>query len=136
MESGKYMHNCLGRKSSSLVKSLLKYVVGSTPELGKVWKDCRYLYAPCCAIGCHWFAVKIDLEDPNNIYLRQLKESCPQSRVRSVYEASPRSDCGIFTVKYIEFLQANMDVSAIRPECIPMWRKKLAAELLAWHFEP
>ncbi|KAL2479771.1 Ubiquitin-like protease domain-containing protein [Abeliophyllum distichum] len=44
-------------------KSLLKYVDGSIPELGKSWKDCRYLYAHCCAIGSHWFAVKIDLED-------------------------------------------------------------------------
>ncbi|KAL2491401.1 Ulp1 protease family protein [Abeliophyllum distichum] len=43
-------------------KSLLKYVDESTIELGKSWKDYRYLYAPCCAIGSHWFAVKIELE--------------------------------------------------------------------------
>ncbi|KAL2472236.1 Ulp1 protease family protein [Abeliophyllum distichum] len=44
-------------------KSLIKYVEGSTPEFGKLWRDCRYLYAPSYAIGSHWFAVKIDLED-------------------------------------------------------------------------
>ncbi|KAL2538989.1 ubiquitin-like-specific protease 1A [Forsythia ovata] len=57
-------------------------------------------------------------------------------KMKEVPQQHNGSDCGIFTVKYIEFLQANMDVSAIRPECIPMWRNKLAAELLAWHFEP
>ncbi|KAL2457256.1 Ulp1 protease family protein [Abeliophyllum distichum] len=57
-------------------------------------------------------------------------------KMKEVPQQHNGSDCGIFTVKYIEFLQANMDVCAIRPEYIPMWRKKLAAELLAWHFEP
>ncbi|KAL2526455.1 Ulp1 protease family protein [Abeliophyllum distichum] len=57
-------------------------------------------------------------------------------KMKEVSQQHNESDCGIFTVKYIEFLQANMDVCAIRPEYIPMWIKKLAAELLAWHFEP
>ncbi|KAL2523773.1 Ulp1 protease family protein [Abeliophyllum distichum] len=57
-------------------------------------------------------------------------------KMKEVPQQHNGSDCGIFTIKYIEFLQANMDVCAIQPEYIPMWRKKLAAELLAWHFEP
>ncbi|KAL2480226.1 Ubiquitin-like protease domain-containing protein [Abeliophyllum distichum] len=152
-------------------KSLLKYVDGSIPELGKCWKDCRYLYAPCCAIGSHWFAVKIDLEDrtvfifdglkshvrkveleafikPLQVVipiLMKLHVKCDDSystekfkfvKMKEVPQQHNGSDCGIFTIKYIEFLQANMDVCAIQPEYIPMWRKKLAAELLAWHFEP
>ncbi|KAL2542863.1 Ulp1 protease family protein [Abeliophyllum distichum] len=152
-------------------KSLLKYVDGSIPELGKSWKDCRYLYAPCCAIGSHWFAVKIDLEDRTIFIFANLKSHIRKAELEAfmkplqvvipilmklhvkcddsystekfkfvkMKEASQQhngSDCGIFTVKYIEFLQANMDVCAIRPEYIPMWRKKLAAELLARNFEP
>ncbi|KAL2460674.1 Ulp1 protease family protein [Abeliophyllum distichum] len=152
-------------------KSLLKYVDGSIPELGKCWKDCRYLYAPCCAIGSHWFAVKIDLEDRTIFIFDSLKShvrkaeleafmkplqvvipmlmklhvKCDDSystekfkfvKMKEVPQQHNGSDCGIFTIKYIEFLQANMDVCAIQPEYIPMWRKKLAAELLAWHFEP
>ncbi|KAL2466965.1 Ulp1 protease family protein [Abeliophyllum distichum] len=152
-------------------KSLLKYVDGSIPELGKCWKDCRYLYAPCCAIGSHWFAVKIDLEDRTIFIFDSLKShvrkaeleafmkplqvvipmlmklhvKCDDSystekfkfvKMKEVHQQHNGSDCGIFTIKYIEFLQANMDVCAIQPEYIPMWRKKLAAELLAWHFEP
>ncbi|KAL2533040.1 Ulp1 protease family protein [Abeliophyllum distichum] len=54
-------------------KSLLKYVNGSIPELSKSWKDCRYLYAPCCAIGSHWFAMKIDLEDRTIFIFDSLK---------------------------------------------------------------
>ncbi|KAL2466865.1 Ulp1 protease family protein [Abeliophyllum distichum] len=134
-------------------------------------KDCRYLYAPCCAIGSHWFAVKIDSEDRTIFIFDSLKShvrkaeleafmrplqvlipilmklhvKCDDSystekfkfvKMKEVPQQHNGSDCGIFTVKYIEFLQANMDVCAIRPEYIPMWRKKLAAELLAWHFEP
>ncbi|KAL2498662.1 Ulp1 protease family protein [Abeliophyllum distichum] len=57
-------------------------------------------------------------------------------KMKEVPQQHNGSDCGIFTIKYIEFLQVNMDVCAIQPEYIPMWRKKLAAELLAWHFEP
>ncbi|KAL2505382.1 Ubiquitin-like protease domain-containing protein [Abeliophyllum distichum] len=152
-------------------KSLLKYVDGSIPELGKCWNDCRYLYAPCCAIGSHWFAVKIDLEDRTIFIFDSLKShvrkaeleafmkplqvvipilvklhvKCDDSyntekfkfvKMKEVPQQHNGSDCGIFTIKYIEFLQANMDVCAIQPEYIPMWRKKLAAELLAWHFEP
>ncbi|KAL2525219.1 Ubiquitin-like protease domain-containing protein [Abeliophyllum distichum] len=147
-------------------KYLLKYVDGSIPELGKSWKDCRYLYAPCCAIDSHWFAVKIDLEDKTIFIFDSLKShvrkaeleafmkplqvvitilmklhvKCDDSystekfkfvKMKEVHQQHNGSDCGIFTVKYIEFLQANMDVCAIRPEYIPMWRKKLAAELLA-----
>ncbi|KAL2537113.1 uncharacterized protein Fot_18504 [Forsythia ovata] len=67
-------HAQLPRKEEfKFSKSLLKYVVGSTPELGKSWKDCRYLYAPCCAIGSHWFAVKIDLEDRTIFIFDNLK---------------------------------------------------------------
>ncbi|KAL2475827.1 Ulp1 protease family protein [Abeliophyllum distichum] len=57
-------------------------------------------------------------------------------KMKEVPQQHNGSDCGIFTIKHIEFLQANMDVCAIQPEYIPMWKKKLAAELLAWHFEP
>ncbi|KAL2474657.1 Ulp1 protease family protein [Abeliophyllum distichum] len=136
-----------------------------------IGEDCRYLYAPCCAIGSHWFAVKIDLEDRTIFIFDSLKShvckaelealmkplqvvipmlmklhvKCDDSystekfkfvKMKEVPQQHNGSDCGIFTIKYIEFLQANMDVCAIQPEYIPMWRKNLAAELLAWHFEP
>ncbi|KAL2529298.1 uncharacterized protein Fot_21899 [Forsythia ovata] len=54
-------------------KSLLKYVDGSTPEFSKSWKECRYLCAPCCAIGSHWFSMKIDLEDQTIFIFDSLK---------------------------------------------------------------
>ncbi|KAL2465384.1 Ulp1 protease family protein [Abeliophyllum distichum] len=155
-ESGKYMHNSPRKEEVKFSKSLLKYVDGSIPELG--WKDCRYLYAPCCAIGSHWFAVKIDLEDRTIFIFDSLKSHVRKAELEAFMKPLQvvipilmklhvkcddsystekfKSDCGIFTIKYIEFLQANMDVCAIQPEYIPMWRKKLAAELLAWHFEP
>ncbi|KAL6560688.1 SUMO1 sentrin specific peptidase 1 [Orobanche gracilis] len=56
--------------------------------------------------------------------------------VDNIPQQNNGSDCGLFTLKYIEFLQGNVDVGKITSEHIPMWRKKLAAELLAWNFEP
>ncbi|KAL2517047.1 Ulp1 protease family protein [Abeliophyllum distichum] len=64
-------------------KSLLKYVDESIPELGKSWKDCRYLYAPCCAIGSHWFAVKIDLENRTIFIFDSLKSHVRKAELKA-----------------------------------------------------
>jgi Ulp1 family protease len=47
-------------------------VKGATPELGKAWKECRYLYVPCCASN-HWFALQIDLEERTIFMFDSLK---------------------------------------------------------------
>lgn len=47
-----------------------------------------------------------------------------------------RSDCGMFVVKFAEFLLANMDVGKIQSMHMKLWRVKLVAELLASKFEP
>ncbi|KAL8523006.1 hypothetical protein ACS0TY_013102 [Phlomoides rotata] len=44
-------------------------------------------------------------------------------------------DCGIFTVKYIEFLLAGKDVSLIRSDYMREWRKKLAADIFSQSFD-
>ncbi|XP_022895423.1 uncharacterized protein LOC111409629 [Olea europaea var. sylvestris] len=53
-----------------------------------------------------------------------------------VPEQTNGSDCGLFTVKFIEFLQAQLNMDLIRPEYMSIWRNKLAAEIFAWHFDP
>ncbi|KAL8489481.1 hypothetical protein ACS0TY_025394 [Phlomoides rotata] len=44
-------------------------------------------------------------------------------------------DCGMFTVKFIEFLLAGKDVSLIRPDYMREWRKKLAADIFSQSFD-
>ncbi|KAL8541730.1 hypothetical protein ACS0TY_002836 [Phlomoides rotata] len=44
-------------------------------------------------------------------------------------------DCGMFTVKFIEFLLAGKDVSLIRPDYMREWKKKLAADIFSQSFD-
>ncbi|CAA3020027.1 sentrin-specific protease 1-like [Olea europaea subsp. europaea] len=45
-------------------------------------------------------------------------------------------DCGIYAIKFIELLSAGLDVKLISDAMIESWRKKLAAEVCAMHFNP
>jgi hypothetical protein len=49
-------------------QELVDYVEGTSPVLGKHWNNCRFLYAPYCVPGSHWFALKIDLME-RTIYI-------------------------------------------------------------------
>ncbi|XP_052200046.1 ubiquitin-like-specific protease 1A [Diospyros lotus] len=57
-------------------------------------------------------------------------------RVRPLPEQNNGSDCGLFTVKFIEFSLAGLDLSLVQAEHMMMWRVKMAAEIFAWHFDP
>lgn len=43
------------------VKCLIRYVDGNSPELGKCWKGCRFLYILCCLVD-HWVSLKVDMK--------------------------------------------------------------------------
>ncbi|XP_022899514.1 ubiquitin-like-specific protease 1A [Olea europaea var. sylvestris] len=146
-------------------KSLMNYVRGATSELGKPWKDCKYLYLPSWTHD-HWFAVQVDIEEWAILMFDSLKghirravleayflslqvlipliikshvtseskystENFKFVNVKDVPQQVNGFDYGIFAIKFIEFLHANMDLNTIRPDYVPVWRKKLAAELLA-----
>ncbi|KAL8547970.1 hypothetical protein ACS0TY_007312 [Phlomoides rotata] len=46
----------------SCVNHLVRYVDGESPELGKAWKGCRFLYIPCC-FKSHWIALRVDIQE-------------------------------------------------------------------------
>ncbi|KAL2456471.1 Ulp1 protease family protein [Abeliophyllum distichum] len=46
------------------------------------------------------------------------------------------SDCGLFTVKFIEFSLASLDLNLVQPKHMLMWRQKMAAEIFAGEFDP
>ncbi|CAA2974654.1 sentrin-specific protease 1-like [Olea europaea subsp. europaea] len=50
--------------------------------------------------------------------------------------APDRGDCGMYVIKFIELLSAGLDVKLISDTMIDSWRKKLAAEIFAMHFDP
>ncbi|KAL2493374.1 Ubiquitin-like protease domain-containing protein [Abeliophyllum distichum] len=130
-ESGKYMHNRLGRKSSSLIDLEDRTIFIFDSLKSHVRKaEFEAFIKPLQVVIPILMKLHVKCDDSYST------EKFKFVKMKEVPQQHNGSDCGIFTVKYIEFLQANMDVCAIRPEYIPMWRKKLAAELLAWHFEP
>ncbi|GER54653.1 sentrin-specific protease, partial [Striga asiatica] len=45
-------------------------------------------------------------------------------------------DCGMFTIKFIEFLHAGKNVEGVDRSRISAWRVKLAAEIFGAHFDP
>ncbi|CAA3012248.1 sentrin-specific protease 1-like [Olea europaea subsp. europaea] len=47
-----------------------------------------------------------------------------------------KGDCGIYAIKFIELLSAELDVKLMSDAMIESWRKKLAAEVFAMHFDP
>ncbi|KAL8484476.1 hypothetical protein ACS0TY_026962 [Phlomoides rotata] len=136
----------------SCVSQLIRYVDGKSPELGKAWKGCRFLYIPCC-VKSHWIALRVDIQERKievynslgryiirekisiienvlpKLICAKLDETYGLQSLRSESIACPQQlngfDCGMFTVKYIEFLLAGKDVSLIRPDYMREWRKKL-----------
>ncbi|GER31954.1 ankyrin repeat-containing protein 2 [Striga asiatica] len=47
-----------------------------------------------------------------------------------------RFDCGMFTIKCIEFLHAGKNVEGVDQSWISDWRVKLAAKIFGAHFDP
>ncbi|KAL2465209.1 Ulp1 protease family protein [Abeliophyllum distichum] len=57
-------------------------------------------------------------------------------RVKKLPVQDNGSDCGLFTVKFIEFSLASLDLNLVQPKHMLMWRQKMAAEIFAGEFDP
>ncbi|CAA3019821.1 sentrin-specific protease 1-like [Olea europaea subsp. europaea] len=57
-------------------------------------------------------------------------------RHADVPQQNNAGDCGMYVIKFIELLSAGLDVKLISDTMIDSWRKKLAAEIFAMHFDP
>ncbi|KAK6118634.1 hypothetical protein DH2020_047626 [Rehmannia glutinosa] len=45
-------------------------------------------------------------------------------------------DCGVFVIKYIEFLSAGQEINLVNSHHMLMWREKLAADIYAFNYDP
>ncbi|CAH9129119.1 unnamed protein product [Cuscuta epithymum] len=52
-------------------------------------------------------------------------ENCPQQ--------NDSGNCGMFLLKFAEFLMMGRDINEIKPEDMPMYRKKMAMELMMYN---
>ncbi|KAL8524394.1 hypothetical protein ACS0TY_014109 [Phlomoides rotata] len=68
---------------------------------------------------------------PKDVFGRAL----PTEEQFEVLKNAPRFDCGMLTVKYIEFLLAGKDVSVVRPNYMRELRKKLAVYIFSQSFD-
>ncbi|KAL8506721.1 hypothetical protein ACS0TY_017571 [Phlomoides rotata] len=145
----------------SCVNHLVRYVDGESPELGKAWKGCRFLYIPCC-FKSHWIALRVDIQERKIEVYNSMRRVINREKISVIENVLPKLicvkldktyglqslsiesiacpqqlnefDCGMFTVKFIEFLLAGKDVSLIRPDYMREWRKKLAANIFSQSF--
>ncbi|KAL8508275.1 hypothetical protein ACS0TY_018748 [Phlomoides rotata] len=146
----------------SCVNHLVRYVDGESPELGKAWKGCRFLYIPCC-FKSHWIALRVDIQERKIEVYNSIGRVINRENISAIENVLPKLicdkldktyglqsfsivsiacpqqsngfDCGMFTVKFIEFLLAGKDVSLIRPDYMREWRKKLAADIFSQSFD-
>ncbi|KAL2491781.1 sentrin-specific protease 1-like [Abeliophyllum distichum] len=58
-----------------------------------------------------------------------------EDRVCLVSRDSSRSDCGLFTVKFIEFSLVGLDLNLVQPKHMLMWRQKMAAKIFRGEFD-
>ncbi|KAL2542286.1 Uncharacterized protein Adt_03264 [Abeliophyllum distichum] len=73
----------------------------------------------------------------NEVFLLQSnQEGMVEDRVCLVSRDYSRSDCGLFTVKFIEFSLAELDLNLVQPKHMLMWRQKMAAEIFGGKFDP
>ncbi|XP_022880422.1 sentrin-specific protease 1-like [Olea europaea var. sylvestris] len=57
-------------------------------------------------------------------------------RHTDVPQQNNAGDCGMYVIKFIELLSAGLDVKLMSDTMIDSWRKKLAVEVFAMHFDP
>ncbi|KAL8549978.1 hypothetical protein ACS0TY_008705 [Phlomoides rotata] len=149
-------------RDESCVNQLVRYVDGKSPELGKAWKGCRFLYIPWC-LKSHWIALRVDIQERKievynsmgrvincekisvfenilpKLICAQLDENYGLQSLSSESISCPQQlngfDCGMFIVKFIEFLLAGKDASLIHPDYMREWRKKLATDIFSQSFD-
>ncbi|KAL2460927.1 Ulp1 protease family protein [Abeliophyllum distichum] len=110
---------------------LFNYVHGKSQSNGQPWEGCTHLYIPVLA-NAHWFAVEVNFSEVNI----SVRDKVRVQRVDGTVKQKISGDCGVFTIKFIEFLSVGESALLIQNEHISMWRKKLAADLYTQNYDP
>ncbi|XP_022853253.1 uncharacterized protein LOC111374748 [Olea europaea var. sylvestris] len=138
---------------------MLEWVIGLSPSIGgKSWEGFTHMYYVTLEIV--FVDSTIYVYDPDHSYLTQgqLKQNLESvavivpmmakrvginvhDRLRIVrnmttVRQSVSSDCGIFAIKYVEFLDIGYMVDEINQSWIQNWKKKLACDLFEFNADP
>ncbi|XP_022852185.1 uncharacterized protein LOC111373837 [Olea europaea var. sylvestris] len=159
-----WLWNCyaIGRGDTRDLMTVLVELSRALIECGKSWTDCTHMYIPVIA-NSHCFSVEIVFAD-STIYVYDSDHSClTQSQLKPLAVIVPMmashamirvndrlvivrnmttarqersGDCGLFAIKYIEFLSIGRNVDTINQSWIDMWRHKLTCDLYEYNCDP
>ncbi|KAA0040897.1 Ulp1-like peptidase [Cucumis melo var. makuwa] len=118
---------------------LVDYVVGSKEDFQDPWASVDYVYSPFNVHGNHWVLLCLDLLvpkllDSTGFFDRRgrsstYKEPWPVVIVDSIPLQRNNSDCGVFTIKYFEYIAAGVGLDTLCQENMSYFRKQLAFQL-------
>ncbi|XP_022843364.1 uncharacterized protein LOC111366914 [Olea europaea var. sylvestris] len=149
-----------------LSEYMLELVIGLQPRCEKPWTDCAHMYIPvianshCFSVEIVFANSTMYVYDSDHNCLRQsqleqILESMavivPMMASQAMIRVNDRlaivrnmttakqersGDCGLFAIKYIEFLSIGRNVDIINQSWIDMWRHKLACDLYEYNCDP
>ncbi|KAA0061901.1 Ulp1-like peptidase [Cucumis melo var. makuwa] len=118
---------------------LVDYVVESKEDFQDPWASVDYVYSPFNVHGNHWVLLCLDLLVPKlldgtGFFDRRgrsstYKEPWPVVIVDSIPLQRNSSDCGVFTIKYFEYIAAGVGLDTLCQENMSYFRKQLAFQL-------
>ncbi|KAA0051248.1 Ulp1-like peptidase [Cucumis melo var. makuwa] len=118
---------------------LVDYVVGSKEDFQDPWASVDYVYSPFNVHGNHWVLLCLDLLvpkllDSTGFFDRRdrsstYKEPWPVVIVDSIPLQRNNSDCGVFPIKYFEYIAVGVGLDTLCQENMSYFRKQLAFQL-------
>ncbi|KAL2501852.1 ubiquitin-like-specific protease 1A [Forsythia ovata] len=143
---------------TELLEGFDSYLRGEFSKHGQKWEGCTHLYFPVCSRS-HWYVVEVDIakstmfiydpdrscstDDQIRADLKPMTTILPMllkkinividalaiKRITTISKQSNSGDCGVYTIKYIEFLSINRQVELVNGFHMQKWMRKLAVEL-------
>ncbi|GER30669.1 cysteine proteinases superfamily protein [Striga asiatica] len=125
-------------KTTKIPKALCRYAAGEIHSNGKTWTGCTKLYVPFCKEELERQLEPIRVVVPMLLAQLNAKYSGEKFEYKRLTSPSQSNgfDCGMFTIKFIEFLHAEKNVEGVDQSRISAWRVKLASEIFGAHFDP
>ncbi|KAL6293716.1 hypothetical protein ACE6H2_001858 [Prunus campanulata] len=126
----------IGKEERKHIKGLVGMVKGEGHKLAKSWESVNQVYL------CRSQAIQPAVQPVSKILPRLLLEAGytgdgllkTEWSVSRVLDAPPQQvgggDCGMYILKYCEFLTSNVELANISHHAMPLYRLKLAVQLL------
>ncbi|KAL2501269.1 Ulp1 protease family protein [Forsythia ovata] len=143
---------------TELPKRFDSYFEGEFLKHGQKWDGFTHLYFPVCSRS-HWYAVEVDIAkskvfiyDPDrscstddqiradlkpmtmifHMFLKKINiviDVLEIERIMTTSKQSNSGNCGVYVIKYIEFLSIGRQAELVNGFHMQKWRRKLAVEL-------